>query len=133
MAGKSGRGAGTEKVISAIVAGTGFLNEDGESRAAIIRRRCRDGAPVDLERDPRNTHDPSAIRVYLTGGSRLSRFLLGGQKAQIGFLKAPLAARLAPLMDRGVTVTAEVSSFFAPEDMDHPRVSLELRYKLPGK
>lgn len=106
---------------NAIVAGTGF-----EGRERIITKHCRDGMEVVLKRQPRNEYDPNAIAVYL----KIPRFfgLLGYSLRQIGFLKASKAKNLAQKIDSGTIVTAKVSSFFAPADMDHPRVSLQLEY-----
>lgn len=116
----------TEKRVSAIVAGTGFINKDGDP-AAFIRRHCKDGMKVDLVREPTNPYDSNAIAVALRTGNGL----FGGKTAQIGHLKAPLAARLASLMDAGVKMHAVVVSHFAPAGMHHPRVSIEVRYAEP--
>lgn len=112
-----------EKRISAIVAGTGFINKDGDP-AAFIRRHCKDGMKADLVREPANPYDSNAIAVTLWAGN----WLFGGKTAQIGHLKAPLAARLAPLMDAGVKMRAVVVSHYAPMSFEHPRVSIEISY-----
>lgn len=53
--------------------------------------------PAALVREPDNAHDPNAIRVV----DRVGR--------QIGFLAAPLAKHLAPVMDGGVEYEASVT------------------------
>lgn len=117
------------KIVSAIVAGTGFLTASGSSRADNIRSHCRDGMVVALAREPDNAHDANAVAVSITSGS----WLFGQRAYEIGYLKAPLAARLAPIMDAGTKVTGKVVSHYAPRDMDFPRVSVELTYSQPPK
>lgn len=114
-----------DKKVSAIVAGTGFVNKDGDP-AAFIRRYCKAGMPAKLAREPDNPYDSNAITVTLESGG----WLFGMKSAQIGHLKAPLAKRLAPLMDAGVKMHAVVVSHFAPPDMEFPRVSLEICYSI---
>lgn len=114
-----------QKKVSAIVAGTGFINKDGDP-ASFIRRYCKDGMPAQLAREPSNPYDTNAITVTLEIGG----LLFGKKSAQIGHLKAPLAKRLAPLMDAGVKMRANVVSHFAPRDMEFPRVSLEICYSI---
>lgn len=114
------------KTIQAIVAGTGF-----ENRAERIRAFCKEGAPVQLRREPDNKHDPEAIAVWM----RCSVFLgLWKPWAQIGYIKAPRADSLAPKLDSGAyTVrSAIVRSLYAPKGRDHPRVSLEIEFVVRG-
>ena len=115
------------KKVSAIVAGTGFTNKDGDP-AAFIRRYCKDGMKALLVREPANLHDANAIAVVLQAGG----WLFGMKSSQIGHLKAPLAKRLAPMMDSGIPMHAVVVSHYAPVGMDHPRVSLEIGYVPPS-
>lgn len=109
---------------NAIVAGTGFQNDDGTSRKNYIRRFCREGVPVFLERDPNNRHDPNAIAVYIEA----NMFFVFKRRVQIGYIKAEAAARLAKAMDDGISVESKVESFWAPADIEHPRVSLSISY-----
>lgn len=104
---------------SSIVTGTGF-----EGRKSIIDRYCKEGRGVVLKREPNNSHDENAVAVYL----RVPRLfgLLGASKKQIGYIKSNTAKSLAKKMDSGTKVTAYVKSFYAPEGMDHPRVTIEL-------
>lgn len=111
------------KTISAIVAGTGFANKDGDP-VAFIRRYCKVGMLAKLTRESSNPYDSNAITVTLEAGS----WLFGVRSAQVGYLKAPLAARLAPIMDAGVVVKAKVVSHYAPTGMNFPRVSIEISY-----
>lgn len=119
----------TIKTVPAIVAGTGFLTASGVSRADNIRGHCRDGMAVKLAREPANPHDTNAVAVHITAGG----WLFGQRTYEIGYLKAPLAARLAPIMDAGTKITGKVVSHYAPRDMDFPRVSIELTYSQPPK
>lgn len=116
-----------EKRVSAIVAGTGFANKDGNP-AEFIRRYCKDGMKAGLVREPANPYDSNAIAVTLWAGN----WLFGGKTAMIGHVKASLAERLAPLMDAGVQMRAVVVSHFAPPGKEFPRVSLEIAYTEPS-
>lgn len=64
-----------------------------EGRQALLPL-VRSGEPLRLVRDPRNPRDPHAIQVCL------------GDGRQLGFLRAGLAARLAPAMDAGARYAA---------------------------
>lgn len=105
----------------AIVAGTGF-----EGRAGIIRKHCKNGMPVQLRREPRNPHDPNAIAVFISTPRLFG--LLGQSNTQIGYIKAAAAKGLAAKIDAGTEVSGFVKSFYAPDDADHPRVSLRLEW-----
>lgn len=52
------------------------------------------GAPVRLEREPQNAHDPNAIAVYAAAGRK------------VGFVPASHAKRLAPVLDGGAELVA---------------------------
>jgi len=104
---------------SAIVAGTGF-----DGRANDIRRHCDDGRIAYLVREPRNPHDKNAVAVYFKVPRLLG--LLGERNVHIGYIKAGTAKSIAKKMDSGEKVTAKVLSYYAPEEMDFPRVTLEL-------
>jgi single-stranded-DNA-specific exonuclease len=56
------------------------------------------GEPLRLVREPTNAADPHAIRVCRADGR------------QLGFLRAPLAARLAPAMDAGARYAATATA-----------------------
>lgn len=108
------------KSIRAVIVGTGF-----EGRAARIRRFCEDGAEIDLRREPQNPHDAEAIGVWM----RCSiLFGLWRPWAMIGYIQATRADRLAPRLDSGEykLVRANVTSFYAPPGLNHPRVSVEI-------
>jgi len=110
----------------AIVAGTGFANTNGTSRADIIRRHCKPGVSVHLVREPNNPYDKDAIAVFI---SRPRLFgLLGSSNAQIGYIKAGAADSLAKKIDSGLHVVATVKSMYAPEGREYPRVTLHLDY-----
>lgn len=110
----------------AIVAGTGF-----EGRAAVIRRHCRDGIAVDLQREPNNRYDPEAIAVRIQVPVLFG--LLGTSWKRIGYIKASAADGLAKHMDNGMKISGRVASFYAPPGKNFPRVSLELDYDLPKR
>jgi single-stranded-DNA-specific exonuclease len=57
----------------------------------------REGAGLELRRDPANAFDPSAVGVWLGA-------------LQLGFLKRGIAARIAPNIDAGERYTAEVTA-----------------------
>ncbi len=107
-----------------IIAGTGFNN-----RASIIRRFCREGMKAVLKREPDNPYDPNAIAVCIEVPRLLGLF--GNVLKQIGYIKASAAKGLAKRMDEGLSIQARVTSFYAPSDREHPRVSLELEYVSP--
>lgn len=110
----------TTKIISAIVAGTGF-----EGRADKIKAYCWEGAEVTLMREPHNKHDTNAIAVILH-----VKWLWGliKFKTHIGYIKAERAQSLARDLDakKIKVVDAWVHSYYAPDDVNHPRVSLRI-------
>ena len=57
-----------------------------------IRNHVRQGTELTLRREPKNPHDKNAIGVC-------------HGPTFLGFVAAELAERIAPLMDRGETVT----------------------------
>ena len=105
----------------AIVAGTGF-----EGRAEVIRKHVKEGMPVQLRRDPSNPHDPNAIAVLILVPRLFG--LLGQSLTQIGYIKAGAAKGLAARIDTGTEIFGFVKSFYAPNGLDHPRVSLRLEW-----
>jgi len=107
-----------------IIVGTGFRNSNGIPRAGLIRRYCRNGAKIILKREPTNPHDSNAIGVYL-----LARVAwVFKTEVQIGYIDRTLAKRLAPIMDDGTEIASTVASFWAPDDLEHPRVSITIAY-----
>jgi hypothetical protein len=66
--------------------------------AHAIVKRLRQGAPLQLARDPNDRHDPNAIMVIVT--------MPPAKKIKIGYLPLGLAAELAPLMDAGLNIIA---------------------------
>lgn len=77
------------------VVGEGHLNKDGTNRQDIIAL-CRQGDKIRLKREKKNPYDPNAILVLTEHGA-------------VGYVRRELAARLAPLMDDGVKIEAEIS------------------------
>jgi hypothetical protein len=87
------------------VAGVAAKNDDGKSRQDYIRAFCKAGTSLQLVREPKNKFDPNAVGVWVT-----VRVLIGPATAvQIGYIGADLARDLAPLIDGGTPVQAEVS------------------------
>lgn len=78
------------------VAGTAFDNDNGTSRRTYIRL-CDKGDYLRLIRDPKNKHDKNAVKVCVDG------------KYQIGFLEAFTAEEIAPRLDSGERIDAEVA------------------------
>ena len=110
--------------LTAIVTGTGLRNDDGSSRARVIRRRCAIGCEVVLRKGPTTRETPHGIGVYL-GVPRLFG-LLRSSYAQIGYLDTDAAASIVVRLDSGGEVRARVKSVYAPEEKDSPRVSLTI-------
>ncbi len=105
----------------AIVAGTGF-----EGRAEIIRRHVRPGMTAHLIREPSHPHDPNAVAVIIHVPRLFGLF--GQRPAQIGYIKSAAAKSVAKKMDAGTKITGSITSFYAPDGMEHPRVSLRLEW-----
>jgi len=103
----------------ALVTGTGLLNDDGSSRAGVIRRRCSIGQEVFVRRT--SQMGPQSIAVYL----RVPRFfgLLGSRLAQVGYLDAKAATVMSKL-GPGEEARGVVKSVYAPEEKDNPRVTI---------
>ena len=77
-----------------------------------------DPPTVRLMRDPDNEHDPNAIKVICVAA--------GGA---IGHLPRRFAARLAPLMDRGVEPVAVFDGVrIHPDHLDRPGLDLIVTY-----
>lgn len=71
-----------------------------DNRQAIIDRYIISGEVLELERDPDNPYDPNAIAVFIWPPTE--------ERKQVGYIKAELAAELAPLMDAGQVIEGEV-------------------------
>lgn len=126
------------KVIRTDIAGTGY-----EGRGELIRRHCRDGAAVQLTREPNNPHDSNAIAVTMNCG------WMGAPRwkwKSIGYINAKRAASLAKQLDSGTRTLhrAMVSSYWAPNGgrgrdgrftatPPWPRVTLEIELNEVGK
>jgi hypothetical protein len=110
--------------LSGIVVGTGLRNDDGSSRARVIRRRCEPGCDVFLRKVAVNPGTSASVAVYL-GVPRLFG-LLRSSFAQIGYLDAEAAASVLGRIDSSGEVRARVKSVYAPQEKDNPRVSLTI-------
>jgi len=82
-------------VIFSYVAGVTYENPDGSDRQEILED-CRSGEKLLLIREPNNEYDRNAIRVC-----RISR-------EQIGYIPQMFSAEIAPLLDRGHPVKAQI-------------------------
>lgn len=104
------------------VAGTGFKNSDGSSRALLIKKFVHDDIPVFLEREPSNEHDPNAIGVYI----EVKRMVFfGPYRYQIGYINKRWASSLTKRLEAGGKILeAYVRSHFSPVDQEFPRVSI---------
>ena len=76
-------------LFSFLIRGTGYY------RQAVKAGNFTPGAPVRLEREPANVHDPNAIAVYAKGAHQLS-----------GYVNKQRAKRLSVLMDSGADILA---------------------------
>ena len=69
-----------------------------------------------LIRNPNNEYDANAIEVHVPSI---------GDNGMIGHLTRPIAARMAPEMDKGVIWSAEVESVLIdPDHLDRPGISI---------
>jgi len=108
--------------LSGTVVGTGIRNDDGSSRARVIRRLCEPGCELMLRKATASRGALVSVAVYL--GVRRLFGLLGKSYAQIGYLDPHAAASIAARFNSSDEVRARVTSVYAPEEKDSPRVSL---------
>ena len=105
----------------AVVVDTGLRNDDGSSRADVIRRHCSIGREVFVRRtsEPHGSH---SIAVFL----RVPRFfgLFGARLAQIGYLDTKAEAMMTKVGSAEQEARAVVKSVYAPEEKDNPRVTI---------
>lgn len=81
-------------VIETAIAGVTHNNDNGTSRQVIIRL-CKVNDPLNLKHEAVE-QDANAVKV------------LRGKGDQVGFLSRELAAEIAPLLDQGEIIHAEV-------------------------
>ena len=103
------------------IKGTGY-----SGRSKVVRKYCKKGMGVILKRDLYNQHDDFAIGVYIT--TPILGGLLGKAKRQIGFIESKFAEKLCEKMNSGIEISGTVSNCYAPEDREHPNVSIALEY-----
>ncbi len=89
------------RTIHSKIAGVTMTNDDGASRQDLIRKLLDDGDMLVLQREPENPYGSTAIAIYYDG--MLDDFV------KLGYIKSDLAAKLAPVMDAGCAVIAEVA------------------------
>lgn len=83
------------RVYTMGIAGEAQVNADGTSRQQIIKR-CKEGERLVLKREPENPHDPNAVAVLRESG------------AQIGYVSRRNAEWVAPLLDEGRRMEAQI-------------------------
>ena len=86
------------------ITGVTKKNEDGRRRQEIISEDLYEGMDLFLEREPDNPHDPNAIGVFTSAYGE-----------QVGYIASDLASRLAPLMDNGQLIMAEITDLTGGE------------------
>ncbi len=106
------------EIIKTKVRGVSQRNEDGSSRQAIIRKYLSEGDLLVLEREPDNEYDSNAIAVYCDSPDL-------DEYKKIGYLSRELAAKLAPVMDAGNSIDAEVLEITG-EDKSNLGVNIQL-------
>jgi hypothetical protein len=104
----------------AVVVDTGMRNDDGSSRADVIRRHCSIGREVFIRRTSEPL-GPHSIAVFL----RVPRFfgLFGARLAQIGYLDTKSEA-MTKVGTTEQEARAVVKSVYAPDEKDNPRVTI---------
>ncbi len=109
---------------TAILTGTGLLNEDGSSRSRAIRRHCEIGSELELRPVESPLAESSGVAVFI----RIPRLfgLLGHARRKIGFVDPVAAAAVARRFASGEEVRARVKSVYAPFEKDQPRVTFSL-------
>jgi hypothetical protein len=88
------------------LAGVAQANDDGRSRQYYIDAYCAPGMQLSLRREPGNRVDRNAVSVWI----RARLWIVFKADVQIGYLSAQVAEELAPLMDAGRSVTAQVTA-----------------------
>jgi hypothetical protein len=93
---------------------TGVAGAGRHHAEALCSEDVAPGRPLELRRDPGNSHDPNAIAVHGPGGG-----------AQVGWVPRELAAELAPELDAGRPWSALVLREHRPSPRD-PRSGLTM-------
>jgi len=86
------------------IAGTSHTNPDGTSRQKLIKK-LKEGASLDLVREPDNPYDKNAIKICNKKGK------------QLGYIGRELAETLAPCLDNNSIVWAEVTEITSGEEL----------------
>ena len=87
------------------LAGVTAKNTNGRSRQDYILAFCKPRIPLKLVRESENKFDKNAIAVFVA----VRTLGVFSGEVQIGYLGAALAGELAPLIDGGTPVRAEIS------------------------
>jgi len=110
------------ETIHTKVAGVTFENDNGHKRQDLIRDLVKSGDNIDLDREKGNSFDPNAIAVlYFVEDKKEWEY----GYHRIGYISRDLAAQLAPLLDQGYEIHAEVAEVTG-EEYDSLGVNLEL-------
>lgn len=100
------------------IRGVSYRNPDGVRRELLIQTRCRAGDALYLLRQPENKYDSNAIAVMrVVEGAGLKHI---AATDQLGFLSRNLAADVAPEMDAGVLMAAEIKNITGDQEPDAP-------------
>ena len=101
------------RVIHSKVAGVSKKNEDGEKIQSILAD-LNDACDLKLVREPDNSYDTNAIKVYAHGD-------------HIGYINADLAKDLAKKMDNGIAVDASIDEITGGGDGFHYGCNIIIR------
>jgi HIRAN domain len=87
------------------IAGVTAKNDNGRSRQDYIRAFCTAGMPLQLVREPKNPFDKNAVGLWI----KARALIFFTSNVQIGYLGRDVAGEIAPRLDRGDLVHAEIS------------------------
>jgi len=102
------------RTIRTKIRGVSKRNPDGASRQTIIRDWCSSGDALYLIREPRNPVDPNAIQVRRIVRADLPDKPRLGE--QLGYVSRDLAEKLAPEMDEGFVLFAQITAVTGGDD-----------------
>lgn len=77
--------------------------------SAAVLHRLTERTPVSLQREPENPYDPNAVRLYAG--------IDGTDRIPIGYLPKELAKKLAPKLDWGTPIAAQVEAVSPKEKL----------------
>ena len=116
-------------LISCWVAGVNFMGRPTHLKRMAREQELYDSVDLSLAREPKNKHDPNAIKViweYYSERTDESKYY------HIGYIPKTIAAILAKDMDAGVTVDIHDSHIVNDYDYEVRGVDLTLRVDKKG-